>query len=88
MRPTEPFAPLATLVVAVLATLSAAAVLVATSWVALLTGLGEAGAGADHDGYWFAFLGVVAGALAVVWAARRQRGAHPTSHGDEPALWI
>lgn len=87
MRPTEPFAPLATLVVAVLATLSAAAVLVATSWVALLTGLDE-GAEVDDHGYRLAFLGVVAGALAVVWAARRQRGARPVAHGDEPALWI
>jgi len=86
MRPTEPFAPLATLVVAVLATLSATAVLVATSWLSLLAEVGE-GAAAGH-GYWFAFLGVAAGALAIVWAARRQRGARPVAHGDEPALWI
>lgn len=87
MRPTEPFASLATLVVAVLATLSATAVLVATSWLSLLAEVGE-GAGDADQGYRLAFLGVVAGALAVVWAARRQRGARPVAHGDEPALWI
>ena len=87
MRNIEPFAELTAFLVVALATLGATAFLIRASWLAVLADCPPGSAPVDRT-YWLAFLCVVAGAAATVWAARRLRDAGRTGREDEPVLWI